>query len=155
MAELIFGIVGLITGCLGVIISILSYRHNKIDALNNYFTYDRDIDFIKGRNIANNLKEKIAEDENYYISLVVNTYHHWGLLVKHHQLPFWVFYDKKYGITASGIAIIKNYKKLEHLISERRKDNREYACYFSWLYKKVYNNCNNEEKGYIDNLIKQ
>lgn len=149
--ELAFGIGGLATAIVSIIISIITYNHNKIEALNSYFNYDRNEQFMKGRREVYNMDANTIVDNNdTNIATVLNAYHHWGLLVKHKQLPFWIFYDKRHGLTSSGITIARTYKKLQKTIKERQKSNKYYAQHYEYLYHKIYQKCTNEEKRYID-----
>lgn len=145
--AIVFGVFGIITGLAGMIVGILSYSHNKIDALNLFFDYDKDKEFLEGRKIVYNLSEKqlvterSSRDVRNRVSCVVNAFQRWGLLVKHRQLPFWVFYCKKTGITASGIAVIRTYNKLKPTIKYFRNKNPKYAENYEWLYQKIVSCC--------------
>lgn len=55
--SLIFGVFGAVTGLMGLIISILSYNHNKIEALNLYFIQARDSFLMEGKKIIYNLSK--------------------------------------------------------------------------------------------------
>lgn len=147
--DKIFGIFGMITGSIGIIFSILSYKNNKMQAVATYFSNDKDLNFIEGRRIVYNLKpgEIVNESSPHRqkISFVLNTFHAWALLVKHKQLPLWVFYDKKMGITSSGIAVIRTYKKLQPTIQYYRKSNPKYAEYYEWLYNEILKKCTDKE----------
>lgn len=156
--EILFGIFGMITGTIGIIFSILSFRNNKMQAVATYFSNDKDINFIEGRRIVYNLKPGEIVDENSSkrqgVSFVLNTFHSWALLVKHKQLPFWVFYDKEKGITSSGIAVIRTYRKLIPTIEYNQKRNAKYAEYYKWLYDEILKKCTDKEMKEIINKIK-
>ena len=140
---------GAITGISGAIISIAGYLHNKIDALNLYFTYAKEEEFIEGRKLIYNLPEGIIidEDENTNhaeytkIFSVMNAYQQWGLLTQKRQLPFWIFHNRKTGITSSGVAIIRTYNKLKPTIEYFRKKNPKYADSYTYLYDKIVKTC--------------
>lgn len=155
--DIVFGIIGIFTGTIATIISILSYNHNKIEAVTAYFAYDKDLNFLKGREIVYNLEDNyiVTKDSelSQNVSFVMNTFHSWGLLVKHRQLPLWVFYDKKYGITSSGITVIRTYRKLIPTIRHYRNFNVKYAEYYEWLYNQILNKCTEQEKAEIINKI--
>lgn len=93
--TLIFGIAGMVTGIAGFIISALAYNHNKIEALNLYFIQARDPLLMEGKKIIYHLPNEqsidISDENDIPISHVINFYHHWGLMVKRKQLPFWIF----------------------------------------------------------------
>lgn len=141
------GIFGMVTGIVGLGISYLSYNHNKIEALNLYFIQAREPFLMEGKTIIYNLPEggKIdfsnSNDTLKKVSHVTNFYTHWGLMVKRKQLPFWMFYDKKTGITASGIAVARTFNRLKPTIQYIRLKNKKYAEYYEWLYNKIINKC--------------
>lgn len=145
--TIIIGIIGVITGISGMIVSILGFYHNRIDALNLYFSYDRDKDFIKSRKLVYNLKhgavidEKCDEDTSITLACLINAYQHWGMLLKHKQLPFWIFYNKKTGVTASGIAVIRTYNKLRPTIAYFKMKNPKYADSYTYLYDRIVSSC--------------
>lgn len=145
--SLIFGIFGGITGLIGLIISILSYNHNKIEALNLYFIQARDSFLMEGKKIIYDLPKEQIIDTKYKndilerVSHVINFYHHWGLMVRRKQLPFWIFYDNRSGITSSGIAVIRTYNRLKPTIKSFRYKNSKYAENYEWLYNKLIKKC--------------
>lgn len=149
--AIVFGVFGMATGIIGLIISILGYNRSKFDIINSFFQYMLDSEFIQSRKFVYNLPENkiidntCSDKEQNYIATVANTYHHYGLLVKRRQLPLWIFYDKKdKKLTASGIAVIRMYNKLKETIKNRRNNgNIEYARYFEWLYNKLTEKCKN------------
>ena len=145
--SLIIGIIGVITGVSGMIVSIRSFYHNRIDALNMYFSYARDSDFIKGRRLVYNLEHNVVIDEScdeiisITLACLMNAYQHWGMLLKHKQLPFWIFYNRKTGVTASGIAVIRTYNKLRPTIDYYRNKNPKYADSYTYLYDRIVKKC--------------
>lgn len=145
--TLVFGILGMVTGIVGLCISFFSYDHNKIEALNLYFIQAREPLLMDGKKIICDLQkdEKIdlscADDILEKVSHVTNFYHHWGLMVKRNQLPFWIFYDKKSGITSSGIAVVRTYNRLKPTIQYFRRKNEQYAEYYEWLYNQIIKKC--------------
>ncbi len=145
--TIIIGLIGVVTGVSGMIVSIRSFYHNKIDALNMYFSYDRDKDFIEGRRLVYNLEHGVVLDEqcdkhtSITLACLINAYQHWGMLLKQKQLPFWIFYDKKTGITASGIAVIRTYNKLRPTIAYYKFKNPKYADSYEYLYNRIVSKC--------------
>lgn len=150
--ALIFGIFGSVTGLIGLFISILSYNHNKIETLNLYFIQARDEFLMEGKKIIYDLAigqvidTDCKTDTLSRVSHVINFYHHWGLMVKHNQLPFWIFYDNESGLTSSGIAVIRTYEQLKPTIKKRRKNNEKYAEYYEWLYNELKDKTKNNDK---------
>lgn len=151
--TIVISSIGAITGILGLILSILSYQRNKFETINSFFQYMRDNEFLQARKFIYNLQDNTvinassSEDDNNKVAIVANAYHHWGLLVKHKQLPLWIFYDRNNGLTASGIAVIRMYKKLVPTINYRHQNgNPKYAEYYKWLYNKL----TKKDPSYID-----
>lgn len=152
----ILSIIGTISGILGSVLGILNYQRNSLEALNLYFAQSRSKLITDGKskiynstfqeidsmlqNFPHNIPESIIE--------VINFYHHWGLMLRHHQLPLWLFYDKKTGLTASGIAVVRTFKKVDPIISRYREDNPKYAEYYIMLNEKLkdYYNDDIEER---------
>ena len=130
------GVIGAVTGIAGMILGIMSYLHNRIDAVNAYFDYDRNPDFIAGRRAVFNLEDgriiQSSDSNDMGITIVLNAFQHWGVLVKKHQLPFWVFTK-----TPSGITVVRTYEKLKPTIEARRKNNSLYAKQYKYLYERI------------------
>ena len=68
---------------------------------------------------------------NISFAKVCSHYHFYGLMLKKHYIPSWVFKS------ANGSAIIRCYEKAIHYIWLRRKEDPYYAEYFEWLYSWV------------------
>lgn len=82
------------------------------------------------KDFPNNVPDPIVE--------VINFYTHWGLMVKHRQLPIWLFYDKKTGITTSGNAVMVTFDTTKPLFDCYRKHkNPHYAEYYEYLYNEI------------------
>lgn len=82
------------------------------------------------KDFPNNVPDSIIE--------VINFYTHWGLMVKHHQLPMWLFYNKKTGITTSGNAVTVTFDTTKPLIDRYKKHkNPHYAEYYEYLYNEI------------------
>lgn len=139
--EVIYYALGICTGLIGVLISLLTYSLDFFNSVNSFYQYMLDSKFIDARRFIYNLDDNTVidmsspvEDQNC-VAIVANAYNHWGLLISHHQLPKWLFYDRKNGITAAGIAVIRLYNKLKPTIDYRRNHgNVKYAEYFQNLY---------------------
>ena len=136
----IFSIVGVFTGVLAFVVSIFGVIHNRFQAMSEYYSVDRDINFIKARkkvytmeNDENLSNSDILSDPE--VALIISYFHFWGLMVKKRHLPFYIFKS------ASGPSIIRMFDILRPAILERRncKDNPNpyYAEYFEWLYYKI------------------
>lgn len=148
--AIVFGAAGMVTGIISLIITMLGYNRSKFDVINSFFQYMLDSEFIQSRKFIYNLPENTVIDnscsneEQNYVAIVANTYHHYGLLVEHGQLPLWLFCDKHNKLTASGIAVIRMYNKLKPTIKNRRDNgNVEYAMYFESLYDELIKHCPN------------
>lgn len=141
----IVGVIGIVTGVSGMVLGILNYRRDSLDALNLYFAQSRDEKVTEGKKlIYNSSKEEFKKMLNDFpnnvpesIVEVINFYHYWGLMIKRHQIPFWLFYDKKTGITASGIAVVRTYKEVSEIVEKYREKNNKYAEYYQQLYNKL------------------
>ena len=66
-------------------------------------------------------------------AIVINFFHHWGLLARKGYLPLWVF---DYG---SGAGVIRYYEILKDRIETMRNTHNDpsYASGFEWLYNKM------------------
>lgn len=130
----IASIIGMITGIIGMVISIFGVYENKSRIVHEFLNGMDDSEFIKAR--AAVYDKEIGESidlNDKDVAFVVNFFHHWGLLAKKHYLPLWVF---DYG---SGAGVIRLYEHSESFIKKRReihKDNT-YAFGFEWLYCKL------------------
>jgi len=135
--ELTLGIIGAVTGLLGIIISLLSYSHNRIEAVNAYFENDRAQSFIDARRIVHNLPNtydpiQLQKDHGSEIAVLIISYQQAAILVRKRQLPFWIFKEQ-----ASGFAVTKLFDKLRPYIEMRRQDNPAFAKQYEWLYNRI------------------
>lgn len=145
IVGMIVSVVGVATGVSGMFLGILNFRRDSLEALNLYFAQSRNELITKGKAVIYNSNEeeikKMLNDFPYNVPdsivEVITFYHHWGLMLKHHQLPFWLFYDKKTGITASGIAVVRTFKIVEPIVKYYRKNNERFAEYYEMLYNKL------------------
>ena len=145
--ETIFGVIGAITGTIGVIVSLFALNHNKIEAVNAFYSNDRNPAFIEARRIVHTLTEKyepsdVQKQYGSEIAVLILSYEQAGILVKKRQLPFWIF--SKGGC---GVAVVNFYKKLTPYITYKRKENPLYATNFEFLRNKIIS------KGKLQNFI--
>lgn len=134
--ELILSIVGALTGVLGIVISILSYSHNRIEAVNAYYNVLLNSESIKSRRVLRSLPNTyepndLTEEQIECCSYTVITYQQAGLLVKKKQLPFWVFDH------SSGYKVMNFFEKLKPYIDARREGEPGYAYDFEYLYNRL------------------
>lgn len=142
---IIVGIASIIIGIVGLIISILNFRRNRLEVLNQYFSYAREKEIVYGKRLIYNSSSQEIEDMKKdfpkrvpdTVVEVINFYHHWGYMIKLRDLPLTLFYDRKTGITASGIAVIRTFDILSPIIGCYRKKNSKYAEYYEYLYNKI------------------
>ena len=100
-------------------------------AVNEFFTAVEDEKLIAAkRHIYNSTKFTLDDEE---AAIVVNFFHHWGLLVKKHYLPIWVF------DSGTGKGACRLYEKVSTYIARRRVDHNDptYAEHYQWLYMKL------------------
>lgn len=133
--EMILGIVGAITGLFALAISFFSYRHTRIEAVNDFFNRFLDPESIKARRIIRTLGDyniaDLNEQQETAFSSIITEYSKAGLFVKKKQLPFWVF------DMAVGYKVMNFYEKLKPYINERRKNEPGYAFHFEYLYDRL------------------
>ena len=135
--ELTLGIVGAVTGIMGIIISVLSYSHNRIEAVNAFYSNDRDPNFIEARRIVHTLPDDydpsdVQKNFGNQIAILILSFDQAGILIKKRQLPFWIF-----SRGGCGVAAVTFHKKLFPYIKYRRKSNPLYAVNFDYLVKKI------------------
>lgn len=122
-------------GCLAALVSViggfLSVRHNKYLAVNEFLTKIEEDKLIEARKHVYNTSDFPVTDEK--ASVVVNFYHHWGLMAKKHYLPLWVFNG------SNGRGTIRLHKRLGTYLAARRRDHDDssYGEYFDWLAQKI------------------
>ena len=131
--ETILGIIGAVTGIMGIVISLLSYSHNRIEAVNAFFENDRAQPVLEARQIVHNIPsgydpEQLQREHGNEVAVLIVTYNHAAILVRKHQLPFWIFKDQ-----SQGFAVMKFFNILRPYIDKRRLDNPGYATQFEYL----------------------
>jgi len=94
--EIAIGIVGAVTGIAGIIISLFAFYHNRIEAVNAFYSNDRDAQFITARRIVHTLPDKynpseVQKEFGDSIAFLILSYDQAGILVKKKQLHFWIF----------------------------------------------------------------
>ncbi len=83
MAGAVAGIIGAVTGIIGAIMGVLGVFHNRYLAINQYMESLEERDFIDARSrLYNWTPAQSIPIDNQDASLVVNFFHHWGLLTK-------------------------------------------------------------------------
>ena len=135
--EMAIGIIGAVTGIVGMIISVLSFSHNRIEAVNAFYANDRDPNFIEARRIVHTLPDMyspadVQKEFGSQIAILILSFDQAGILVKKRQLPFWIF--SKGGC---GVAAVNFYKKLLPYIRYKQKDNQLYADNFKYLVERI------------------
>ena len=87
--QLCLSVIGAVTGTIGAIIGILGILHNRFLAVNQYMEALEDVRFIEARTrIYNQAPNQPIPINNEYASIIVNFFHHWGLLAKNIIYPF-------------------------------------------------------------------
>lgn len=129
----VVNIVAILSGISGILVGAASIRISNLGAVQEYFQQGDSKEYTEARRrVYDKIQKKQKIDkEDIDAGIVVSFFHFWGLMVKKHYLPVWVFES------ASGYAVIRLYEGITDMIEERRKDNPQYAEYFEWLYKKV------------------
>lgn len=122
-----------ISSITAILFGVINYLMTRGEMVKMYFD-DHDSETLrKARKEVYEYKYKNKEsllNQNSF-AVVCNHYHRYGLLLKHHRIPKWVF------DSSNRLAIIKCYEKSLEYIKLRRKDNEYYAEYFEWLYNKI------------------
>lgn len=131
--ELCLSIIGAVTGIIGSLIGIFGVLHNRFLAIHQYMEALEAPDFIKARAYIYNTSPDKIPLESEEASQIVNFFHHWGLFVKKHYLPLWVF------DSGSGAGVIRLYERTQNCIVARRQHNSDntYASNFEWLYREL------------------
>lgn len=79
--ELCLSIIGAVTGVIGTAIGISGIMHNRFLAVNQYMEALEEKDFIDARaRIYNWTPNQPIPMDNKDASIIVNFFHHWGLL---------------------------------------------------------------------------
>ena len=127
----ITGIVGMLTGIGSLIISVLNHQRARFLAVHEYLSAVESKEFIESKKYVYNTSHFDNDDKK--AALVVNFFHHWGMLAKRKYLPLWVFDG------ATGKGACRLYERVLPYIEARRKHNGDpsYAEYYVWLYKKI------------------
>ncbi len=92
------------------------------------------------------LEKRLRYTTDEKAAIIVNFFHHWGMLTKKRYLPMWVYRN------ATGNGACRLYECVKPYIEARRELNNDttYGEYFEWLYLKLKSN--NISK-YIKNKI--
>ena len=135
--ENVISLTGGFAGLVGVIVSLFALNHNKIEAINEFYSNDRDERFIEARRIVHELPSKYdpADEMKKHgdkLSVLILSYEQAGILVKKRQLPFWVFMNG-----GCGLAVVDFYEKLTPYIEYKRKTNKLYAKSFEYLKERI------------------
>lgn len=126
-------IIAILSGVTGMFFGVYSYLMTKANMVKSYFEADDSDEMrIARKNIYNDCSTSEKElFENTSFAKVCSHYHFYGLMLKKHYIPAWVFKS------VNGSAIIRCYEKSRKYIELRRKDDFYYSEYFEWLYNWV------------------
>lgn len=126
-----------LSAIVSIIGGFLSLKHNQFKAVDEFLTKIESTEFIEAKNHVYNSETFDITDQK--AAIIVNFFHHWGLLTKKRYLPLWVFKG------ATGQGANRLYKRLSNYINRRRKLNNDpsYGEYFEWLIKSL------QKHGYI------
>lgn len=129
--QLLFNIISGLVAIASLTISIYGIIHNRFLAVNEFLTKVEEPKFIEAKKYVYNKVIRDITDEN--AAIIVNFFHHWGLLAKKHYLPMWVFNG------ATGLGTCRLYERTKIYIQNRREDSQDftYGEYFEWLYIKI------------------
>jgi len=134
--EIFIAITGAITGILGLVISCLGYWRNRAEAVSHFFSLDQSPDMIRARGIIYRLEKDYIntqdDERDKDISFALGVFEYWGVLVKKHQLPYWIFKNR-----ATGICLVQFYSKLEPTIKARQKYNPYQGVNYEWLVNRL------------------
>ena len=139
----------LIVGLAGAVLGILTFRHERNEAVKAYLEYERKKEVISARDFVyslsdryydprdldkdSELKRRDKKNKGLSVPMLISAYHSFGLMIERYQLPRWIF--KK---TATGASIIRTYEVLEPYIVYRRNKPGSpsplYANHFEDLY---------------------
>lgn len=124
----VLGTLGGAAGIISIIEVHMNMRNNQYLAIHEYLKGFEDPEFIAARSaVYNHTGESQIDDEK--MAMVVNYYHHWGILAKERYLPLRVFDE------GSATSVIRLYEKSEDFIKSRRErgEDSTYASGFEWL----------------------
>ena len=129
--QIIPGAIGMITGIVGMVTGLKGIQHTKAVTIDKFFSALESKDFIKVKKIIYNKDVEDVSDED--AAVIVNFYHHWGLMVKKKYLPIWAFDG------GTGDGVVRSYERVRKYIELRREhdNNKTYAIHFEWLYKEL------------------
>lgn len=123
-------LVAVVSGITGMFFGVYSYLMTKANMIKEYFMADDADEMRMARksiyNFTYNSDQELMENTSF--AKVCSHYHFYGLLLKKHYLPRWIFGS------ANGSAIIRCYEKSIKYILLRRNNDVYYAEYFEWLY---------------------
>ncbi len=124
-------IISAVSAACSVIGAIISVKYNRFKAVNEFLSAVEDEKFIVAKKHVYNCECFGLEDTD--AALVVNFFHHWGLLARKHYLPMWVF------DSGTGSGACRLYERVSEYIVNRRKANNDlfYAEHYDWLYTKL------------------
>lgn len=133
LIAIISGVTGFITGILGVIFSLYRSKRDVYDSVNEFLTQIESKEFISAKNYVYNHRDKDWDEKDENAAIIVNFFHHWGMLANKKYLPMWVFKN------ATGNGACRLYELLKPYIELRREINNDeyYGEYFEWLYFKL------------------
>lgn len=132
--TLFFSIVGAAAGLCGMVLGIISFFHSRFEVVHSFLSAIEEPAFTEARAAVMNTNEEETIDlQKPHEAIVINFFHHWGLLARKGYLPLWVF---DYG---SGAGVIRYYEILKDRIETMRNTHNDpsYASGFEWLYNKM------------------
>lgn len=137
--SLTLSILSFTVSFIALIINFKSEKRSDFKATVEFHMQMIDERFMKARSFLYNHNGDLIplndNKENNYVTVATNLYHNWGYMILKKQLPMSIFWDKKTGLTAEGIAVIILYEKLKKTIEHHREiKNPKYAEYFTFLY---------------------
>lgn len=155
--EYVVGLVAILSGITGIVMSITSSRQASLDAIKEYYQQGDSENYVKARGFISSKNNLKGIDDQKQVSDIVNFYELWGLLNSKKYLPIWVFGG------VSGIRVVEMYIRLTNLImsvrdgtidsSGKKPINPFYGKQFEELayriyrkYKKNFDLTNFEEK---------
>jgi len=135
--ELLFGIIGAISGVTGIVVSIFAFYRNKMEAVNAYYINDREERYIEARKIVHKLPENyspedVLNEHGSKLAYLVLSYDQAGTLLRNRQLPFWLFN------TSSGYTAVQFYNILRPYIEWRQDHGTPlYGQQYKYLVKRI------------------
>lgn len=126
-------VISIASALITLLLNLKTMHRNRYLAANEFLTKMEEKEFINARkHVYNETSFDINDDQ---AALVVNFFHHWGLLTQKHYLPIWVFRG------ASGRGVCRLHGRLNGFIVNRRiyHDDDTYAEYFDLLVTLIRN----------------